>query len=123
MPFPNDQTKFKKGVSGNPNGRPRKLVSHINAELKEKGIEPISESQIREAFMMLINLELEEVKEIASTSSNYPFIYKLIAKELIGRRGADMLEKILDRGIGKARNHVETEITFKNRPDWLDAAQ
>jgi len=25
MPFPNDKTKFKKGESGNPNGRPRKL--------------------------------------------------------------------------------------------------
>ena len=25
MPFPNDDTKFKKGQSGNPKGRPRKL--------------------------------------------------------------------------------------------------
>jgi hypothetical protein len=25
MPFPNDKTKFKKGASGNPNGRPKKL--------------------------------------------------------------------------------------------------
>lgn len=25
MPFPNDSTKFKKGQTGNPNGRPKKL--------------------------------------------------------------------------------------------------
>src|SRR6478736_5360288 len=25
MPFPNDETKFKKGQSGNPGGRPKKL--------------------------------------------------------------------------------------------------
>lgn len=25
MPFPNDETKFKKGQTGNPNGRPKKL--------------------------------------------------------------------------------------------------
>jgi hypothetical protein len=25
MPFPNDDTKFKKGQTGNPNGRPKKL--------------------------------------------------------------------------------------------------
>ena len=25
MPFPNDSTKFKKGKTGNPNGRPKKL--------------------------------------------------------------------------------------------------
>lgn len=115
--------QMKPGQTLNPNGRPRKLVSHVNAELKAKGIEPISASQVKDCFMMLINLDIEEVKQIAQADSNYPFLYKLCAKELLGKRGADMLEKVLDRAIGKAKQQIEAELTIKPKPDWLDAAE
>lgn len=117
-----------KGESLNPNGRPRKLVSHINNELKEQGYEQVTKTHIIDAYQTLINLPLSKVAAIANKSilykneqnevvylhegDNYPLLYRLVAKELLGRRGGEYLEKILDRAYGKPKN--ETEISGKD---------
>lgn len=106
-----------KGFDKNPqninkNGRPPKLVSHLNAELKKEGYEPVSNAQIVDAYTTLLNLPLSKIKEIAAIANDdYPTIYKLVAKELMGKRGAEMLEKLLDRAYGKSvqRNDVTSD--------------
>ena len=40
-------------------------------------------------------------------------LYKLCAKELLGKRGAEMLEKLLDRGIGKATQTIDMNAEIK----------
>ena len=116
MPIP-EEVRNTKGVDKNPQninraGRPKKLVSHLNAELKKEGYEPVSSSQIVDAYTTLLNLPLSKIKEIAAISNDdYPTIYKLVAKELMGKRGAEMLEKLLDRAYGKSvqRNDVTSD--------------
>lgn len=102
---------FKKGQSGNPKGRPPKLIKHINKELEKKGYKPAQNVDILGAYMMVIQLPMEEIKDIANGTStkDHPFLYRLVAKELLGKRGAEMLEKILDRALGKAK--TTTDIT------------
>ena len=107
MPIP-EEVRNTKGFDKNPQninraGRPKKLVSHLNAELKKEGYEPVSSSQIVDAYTTLLNLPLSKIKEIAAISNDdYTTIYKLVAKELMGKRGAEMLEKLLDRAYGKS---------------------
>ncbi len=116
MPIP-EEVRNTKGFDKNPQninraGRPKKLVSHLNAELKKEGYEPVSSSQIVDAYTTLLNLPLSKIKEIAAISNDdYPTIYKLVAKELMGKRGAEMLEKLLDRAYGKSvqRNDVTSD--------------
>lgn len=103
--------RLEKGETANPNGRPPKLVSHINKELKEKGYEPVSATQIQDCFTQMLNLSIKEIKEIANPDTEYPFLYKLVAKELLGKRGAEMLEKMLDRAHGKAKQQIEASIS------------
>ena len=57
MAFPNDDTKFKPGESGNPNGRPRKFVS----ELRSQGYKL---SEINDTLMVLLSMDIEELKAV-----------------------------------------------------------
>ena len=107
--------EFKKGQSGNPNGRPPQLVSHITEELKALGYTAVSKDNVVQAYLTVIQLPYEEIQSIASvkTKTKYPFLYKLIAKELIGKKGSEMLEKILDRALGKPTQN--NDITTKGK--------
>lgn len=111
MPFKKGQIPpgailFKPGVSGNPKGQPLKLVSYVNRELATEGYKPVTNREVINAFQTLINLPLEKIAAIAN-GSGYPILYRLVAKELHGKRGADYLEKLLDRAYGKAKQAME----------------
>ncbi len=102
---------WKKGQSGNPKGRPPKLINSINKDLSGKGYSPANNQDVVDAYLTLIQLPLKEVKDIASgtVKKDLPFLYKLVAKELLGKKGSDMLERLLDRALGKAK--TTTDIT------------
>lgn len=92
----------------NKKGRPRKLISHINTELKADGYTPASVDEIKEAYLTLLNLPISKLKEFQNVNNDgYPMLYKLVAKEMLGKRGMEMLEKVLDRAIGKAQQSID----------------
>ena len=61
----NEKTVFKDGETGNPNGKPKKLVSKVLDELKLEG-ELVSKSQISEIYMIMLSLTMERLTEIAN---------------------------------------------------------
>jgi hypothetical protein len=104
---PEDRTQ---GFDVNPQnaGRPKKLVSYINEQLKKEGYTVVTKSHILTAYQTLINLPLTKIAEIArKEDDNYPILYKLVAKELLGKRGGEYLDKLLDRIIGKPKQEHE----------------
>lgn len=125
--FPNKETQFSSTNQPEKNGRPRKMISTINAELKAEGYEVATNSHILDAYQTLINLPIAKVAAIANKDiaykqadgtivyleegDKYPMLYRLIAKELIGKRGGDYLEKMLDRAYGKAKQTNEFEFS------------
>lgn len=109
-----EKHKWPKGKSGNPNGRPKKLVSHLNAELQAEGYEVVTTVQVKDCYLTLVNLPESRLQAIATNETDYPFLYRLVARELLGNKGADMLERLLDRGHGKAKN--TTDITTGGQP-------
>ena len=49
----------------------------------------------------MINLDEGRIKSIISDNS-YPMLMRIVAKEMLSKNGAEMIEKILDRAHGKA---------------------
>lgn len=85
MPFPNENTQFRKGESGNPNGRPKKLP-----ELEKLLAEVLGEEKDGVTAAEAI---LKKLRQMA-TAGNL--------------RAAEIL---LDRGYGKPKQKIENNIT------------
>lgn len=92
----------------NRKGRPRKLVSGVIIELKNKGVEKVSQSDVKDVFLMLINLETNEIKEIINDEKQ-PAIIRIVGREMLSGKGFDIIEKMLDRAIGKADENVNID--------------
>lgn len=104
-PIPNNKP-FPKGVSGNPNGRPPKLVSKINADLKKEGYKPLSPSQIKDSYLILGTLNEDRIKELVSDKDT-PMFIRIIARRVIGKDGFEVFEKLLDRTLGKPKQSYD----------------
>ena len=92
-------TPFKPGNNANPNGRPKKFVSAVLDELKAEGYENIKRSQIVDVYETLLVLPESKLRDIVS--GEQPMIYRIIAKEMLSKRGFDVIERMLDRTQGK----------------------
>lgn len=106
-----DGKVWKEGESGNPNGRPKKLVSKVLDELKEEG-EQVSKSQVFDIYQIMISLTIPKLKEVAGDESK-PALYRILAKEILGKKGFEAIEKMLDRANGKPTITQQVEQTNK----------
>ena len=118
MPKPENIVKhqFKKGQSGNVNGRPPKTISQINKDLIKMGYKVVTKREIIEASLFIISLPTKLVQSIANgegDKKDYPFYYPRVAQELLSDKGHEIIEKILDRSFGKAKQ--STDITTKGK--------
>ena len=108
--------QFKKGQSGNINGRPPKAIGQITKDLIEMGYKIPSKTDILDAGLILVSLNTQEINDIANGKGDrdlFPYYYTRTAQELLSDRGFDIIEKILDRALGKATQ--KTNITTKDK--------
>lgn len=90
---------FKKGQSGNPKGRPKKFVSQVLSELLNKG-EKVTRKSIVDIYQIMLSLTKDDLLNLAKDESK-PFIYRVVAREMLGKRGFDVIEIMLNRANGK----------------------
>ena len=86
-------------------GRRPIVFSEIAAAFKASGIERATDAIVIEAFEYLLSLPLAEVIEIAGSpvvENDLPSMYRLVAKEMIGKNGQRMIEQMLNRAHGSA---------------------
>lgn len=98
--------RFKKGVSGNPKGRPRKLSSVI------KGMPKDAQEKIYAVLWTAISMHdaKEAVTYIDGQITDMPecgFVLQVAIKALLGKNGMIALNDILDRLFGKPRMTTE----------------
>ena len=93
----------KGGPSPNPAGRKPKLVTHLNRELAAEGYAPVTATDVTDAIQAMLNLPIARLQEMGKPTGSEPFLFKLLAKELLGKRGAEALERMLDRAHGKPK--------------------
>ena len=101
---------WKKGVSGNPNGQPRKswLVHNVNSMLEKEGYEPVNNADLIRCQKMLLNLPMDKLQTIAINEQNeFPTLYQIFAKALLSENAPELLEKLLDRAYGRAKQTIE----------------
>jgi hypothetical protein len=107
MAFPNDGKKFKKGESGNPEGRPRKSFASINAELKANGVSKLSKSDLLDAYALIFNTDEETLKDIAKDKKT-PYAFKIILLELNNNKTrAKAMQDYRDYTFGRATENIE----------------
>ena len=100
--------QFKKGQSGNPNGRPKKLVSTVIADLKAEGYEEVTADHVKQAYQLLIGLDKDKIVEIGKDNEQ-SMLLRVVSRAILDNKGFEMIEKMLDRAHGKATN--KTEVT------------
>ena len=92
----------------NRNGRPRKMIADVIAELEKQGIKAATKSDILDIYMRLINMEIQELEQIVKDTTQ-PVLVRIVGKNILSGKGFDIIEKMLDRSIGKAEQ--KTDIT------------
>jgi len=107
-PIPNNKP-FKKGETGNPNGRPKKNYPELIAELREKGYKAPIKSEYFEMIGMLLVMNEADLQEFAADKDK-PYWIRTIAIDLNNK---NMRSKITsdyrDWMFGKATQKIDME--------------
>lgn len=106
-----DIYKDAKGFDKNPQninrtGLNRKLISSVNVNLENLGYKEATKNDILSCYLRLIQLPIPELESMVRDNSQ-PALVRIVGKEILSGKGFDVIEKILDRGIGKPTQNVE----------------
>lgn len=89
----------------NRNGRPKKGISAVLDKINNLGYEVPSKQDIEATYLSMLNLTTEELSEIYE-DPNTPIMAKIIAKELILGESTNVVERLLNRAIGRSKEEM-----------------
>jgi len=100
-------TNQPKGV-----GRKRKLVSSVCDELRLEGFENASPENIKNLYEQFLNLTEEKLRELFADSEQ-PILVKILVKSILSDRAYEVVESIIDRAHGKAKQTIDAKFEGK----------
>ena len=103
-----------KGFDKNPQninrtGANRKLVSSVNIDLEKDGYKATTKSEITDCYMRLINCDIKKLEDMVKDSSQ-PALVRIVGKAILGGKGFEIIDKMLDRSIGKPNQSIDHTI-------------
>jgi hypothetical protein len=116
MPKPEniDPHKFPKGKSGNPKGRPPKVLTTLVADLKKQGYERATATTVTETIEHLIGLPEERLRELLADKEQ-PMSVRIIIKSMLSAKGFETLSAILDRAHGRPKQQMDVATTGEQK--------
>ena len=101
----------KNGFKQNPQninktGVNRKLISDVNIDLENNGVKEATKNDIVSCYLRLINLPVNELKQ-AVEDIKKPALIRIVGKAILSGKGFEVIEKVLDRAVGKANQAVD----------------
>lgn len=101
----------KNGFKQNPQninktGVNRKLISDVNIDLENNGVKEATKTDIVSCYLRLINLPVDELKQ-AVEDNKKPALIRIVGKAILSGKGFEVIEKVLDRAVGKANQSVD----------------
>ena len=107
----------KKGECRNPNGRPRKTITTVLADLKEKGVKIPTAREVSEIFITIATMQEDELKAMLSDKEQ-PMMNRIIAKNILDKRGLDVIERLIERAYGRTEQRIDITTNGKDlKPD------
>jgi hypothetical protein len=98
--------QFPKGVSGNPAGRPPKLIKHTIKELQAEGVEEATPTDIKACYLTLINMSIPALEQKVKDQEQSALV-RIVGKAILSGKGFDIIERMLDRSIGRAQQSID----------------
>ena len=92
----------------NRTGLNRKSIASVNLELEAKGYKAASKQDIVDCYLRMISIDLPELTEMIKDDKQ-PAMVRIVGKAILSGKGFDVIEKMLDRGIGKADSKLTLE--------------
>lgn len=92
----------------NRTGKNRKTISHINLQLESEGYTEATAADITSCYLRLINIDVPELQKMI-TATDQPILIRVVGKAILSGKGFDVIESMLNRTIGKAKQTIDME--------------
>jgi hypothetical protein len=103
---------FKKGQSGNPNGRPRKTYSVHIAEIKKMGYEAPTKTEYFDLVSLLLAMTEDDLKEFAEDQER-PYWIRVLITDLNNKKTrSKLMTDYRDWLFGKAKQNLELDASI-----------
>lgn len=100
---------LEKWETANPKWRPKKGISLVNEKLKKKWYDPASKQDIETTYMSLLQLPQKELVRMGGDLKQ-PMLVRILVKSMLSKKSFDIIEKMLDRWIGKATQPIDAKV-------------
>ena len=81
-------------------------VQSICTQLKKEGYKQFSKADVQHIYLYCMTLGEERMKQLVNDKET-PFIVRLCIKTLLGKKGFEAAEKMLDRALGKVGDKLD----------------